>query len=276
MKNATVRQLDSHTWQFTEKLLGEAAYCYLLEGNERSLLIDTAYGFTDIPGTIKKLTDKPLIVVNTHGHFDHISGNYLYKEVYLSEKDREVYLRHSHRDTIEKILQTATDNALAKKCLLVLANKALKRIYSHPFPDTLSLPKCGYFELGDRKVDIIETPGHTAGSISLLDENSGLLFSGDICGGAAVLLQFPESTSLREYHHTIAVIRKLVSEGKVNRNYPAHQNVPVPLEKLEIYDRLLTGMEAGRMTEKEWKKGVVSEDGISVQFDPDRVRKEIK
>jgi hypothetical protein len=103
-----------------------------------------------------------------------------------------------------------------------------------------------------------------------------LLFSGDICGGAAVLLQFPESTSLREDHHTIAVIRKLVSEGKVNRNYPAHQNVPVPLEKLEIYDRLLTGMEVGRMTEKEWKKGVVSEDGISVQFDPDRVRKEIK
>ena len=180
MKNATVRQLDSHTWQFTEKLLGEAAYCYLLEGNERSLLIDTAYGFTDIPGTIKKLTDKPLTVVNTHGHFDHISGNYLYNEVYLSEKDREVYLRHSHRDTIEKILQTATDNALAKKCLLVLANKALKRIYSHPFPDTLSLPKCGYFELGDRKVDIIETPGHTAGSISLLDVNSGWLFSGDL------------------------------------------------------------------------------------------------
>jgi hypothetical protein len=33
MKNATVRQLDSHTWQFTEKLLGEAAYCYLLDGN---------------------------------------------------------------------------------------------------------------------------------------------------------------------------------------------------------------------------------------------------
>ena len=50
----------------------------------------------------------------------------------------------------------------------------------------------------------------------------------------------------------------------------------VPLEKLEIYDRLLTGMEVGRMTEKEWKKGVVSEDGISVQFDPDRVREEIK
>ena len=28
MKNTTVRQLDSHTWQFTEKLLGEAATCW--------------------------------------------------------------------------------------------------------------------------------------------------------------------------------------------------------------------------------------------------------
>jgi glyoxylase-like metal-dependent hydrolase (beta-lactamase superfamily II) len=112
MKNVVVRQLDPHTWQFTEKLLGEAVYCYLLEGKERSLLIDTAYGFTDIPKVISELTSKPLIVVNTHGHFDHISGNYLYDEIYLNGKDREVYRRHSQRSEIEKILSAASGNPL--------------------------------------------------------------------------------------------------------------------------------------------------------------------
>lgn len=43
----------------------------------------------------------------------------------------------------------------------------------------------------------------------------------------------------------------------------------------EVYDKLLTRMEAGRITEKEWKKGIAAEDGITIQFDPDRVRKGI-
>ncbi len=275
MKKAVVKQLDAHTWQFTEKLLGEGVYCYLLEGKNSALLIDTAYGFTNIPEAISELTDKPITVLNTHGHFAHICGNYMYEDVCINEKDREVYRRHSQRKTIEKILESAIENVVVRKLLLIFAGSILTGIYSHPFPDPLPLPQCGYFELGNRKVSIIETPGHTPGSISLLDENSGWLFSGDSCGGVAVLLQFPEGTSLKEYHGTIDHIRKLVTEGRIRANYPAHQMTPAPLEKLDVYDRLLTRMEAGRITDEEWKKGKAMEDGITVEFDPVRVRKEV-
>jgi glyoxylase-like metal-dependent hydrolase (beta-lactamase superfamily II) len=275
MKKAVIRQIDSNTWQFTEKLLGENVYCYLLQGKEKALLIDTAYGFTDIPKTISELTDKPLTVVNTHGHFDHISGNYLYENVYLNEKDRDLYRKHSQRKCIEKILETATDNPLLRKLVLLILNKPLSQIYSHPFPETSSLPECGYFELGDRKITIIETPGHTTGSISLLDDNNGWLFSADTCGNVGMLLHFPEGTSLKVYHETIKHIRNLVTEEKIKRNYPAHQTAPAPLEKLETYDRLLTRMEAGKINEEEWKKGLAVEEGITIQFDPERVRKEI-
>ena len=275
MKKGVVKPLGHNTWQFTEKLLGENVYSYLLSGNEKALLIDTAYGFTDIPKAISELTDNPLTVVNTHGHFDHISGNYLYENVYLNEKDRDLYHRHSQRRNIEKILETATDSPLVRRLLLLTLRKPLSQIYSHPFPETCSLPECGYFELGDRKVTIIETPGHTTGSISLLDEKNGWLFSADTCGDVAVLIHFPEGTDLKTYHDTIKRIRKLVSEGKITENYPAHQTSPAPLEKLVSYDQLLTRMEAGSIREDEWKKGIASEGGISIQFDPERVRKEI-
>ena len=48
-EKAVIKQIDSTTWQFTEKFLGENVYCYLLVGNEKALLIDTAYGFQILP-----------------------------------------------------------------------------------------------------------------------------------------------------------------------------------------------------------------------------------
>ena len=53
--------------------------CYLLLGREKAMLIDTAYGEGDLPALIASITSLPLIVVNTHGHYDHTSGNAFFK-----------------------------------------------------------------------------------------------------------------------------------------------------------------------------------------------------
>ena len=276
MKKADYKALNSSTWQFTESYLGENVYCYLMTGKEKALLIDTAYGFTDLKAAIEELTDKPLLVVNTHGHFDHTSGNYRFEKTFLNVKDREVYERHSHRKTIEDILGSVVGNGFLRKVLILLLRPSLSKIYSHPFPDTEPLPECGYFELGERRVRIIETPGHTLGSISLLDEKNGWLMSGDTCGDVGMLLHFPEGSSVRTFHNTIRKIRNLVDNGEVRRNYPAHQTSPAPLEKLENYDLLLDRMENGDLSENEWRKHLAEGDGIKIQFDAKRVREEVK
>ena len=49
----------------------QAANIYLVEGSDSALIIDTGLGVADLVSTVKKLTGKPLIVVNTHGHPDH-------------------------------------------------------------------------------------------------------------------------------------------------------------------------------------------------------------
>ena len=44
---------------------------YLAEGKERAMLVDTGAGLGRLKETVKALTDKPVFVVNTHGHIDH-------------------------------------------------------------------------------------------------------------------------------------------------------------------------------------------------------------
>ena len=88
MKKARVTKIGEDTYRFTETSFGTDVYMYLLIGTEKALLIDTAYGFTDVPAAIRQITDLPLIVVNTHGHMDHMHGNHLYSQVHISQDDR--------------------------------------------------------------------------------------------------------------------------------------------------------------------------------------------
>ncbi len=275
MEKAMVRQLDENTWQFTEQLLGENVYCYLLAGREKALLIDTAYGFTDIAGAVKELTPLPVIIVNTHGHFDHICGNRFFTETMLSDQDLDVYQMHSDSDELEKILLSALGETEETKAVLEQFRPMLKMITSLEHVRVSPLPSCGYFELGERKVEIIKTPGHTKGSISLLDTKNGWLFSGDTCGDEGMLLNFAESTGVREFHQTIHRIMNLVDEGVISRNYPCHQTSPAPLSKLKYYDRILERMENGALTDEEWNNSAAAEGGITIRFSKERVKEEI-
>ena len=66
---------------------GEALDTFLLLGEEKALLIDTAYGRGEFPNLVDScIGDRELLVVNTHGHYDHTAGNPFYPRVYMHEK----------------------------------------------------------------------------------------------------------------------------------------------------------------------------------------------
>src|SRR5580765_436826 len=60
---------------------------YLVEGNDKAMLIDTGLGVARLSAFVKTLTTKPLIVVNTHGHPDHAGGDFEFKAVYANSAD---------------------------------------------------------------------------------------------------------------------------------------------------------------------------------------------
>lgn len=76
MKNwFTVDKIDNDTYIISEYRHWEETHCYLLNGAERSLLIDTGLGICNIYNEVAKLTDRPVEAVATHIHWDHIGGH---------------------------------------------------------------------------------------------------------------------------------------------------------------------------------------------------------
>lgn len=59
-------------------LLDEAheATGFVVIGKDKACVIDTMISYTDVKKAVRSITDKPLMVINTHGHPDHIYGTY--------------------------------------------------------------------------------------------------------------------------------------------------------------------------------------------------------
>jgi hydroxyacylglutathione hydrolase len=120
---------------------------YLVVGKEKALLIDTGNPGNISPEDIKALTPLPLLVVNTHAHPDHSGCNDAFGKVYIHEADMEAAKRYGRNAELIPI-------------------------------------KDGYvFDLGGKKLEVIAVPGHTPGSLCLLDAQEKLLFGGDTANG---------------------------------------------------------------------------------------------
>lgn len=136
---------------------GEALDTFLLLGKEKALLIDTAYGRGEFPNIIEELREgRELIVVNTHGHFDHTGGNFWYPEV------------HMHKKAM----------AYAKMPFAPIDEQWMRNM---PYPDygMVAIEDGHVFNLGDRLVETLYTPAHSDSSLSFIDHGRRLLFSGD-------------------------------------------------------------------------------------------------
>lgn len=77
--------LEKDLWAINEI---DKTVMYVINGTERALLLDTGLGLTDLKEEVLKLCgEKSLIVVNTHAHVDHNSGNYQFEEVCVGRYD---------------------------------------------------------------------------------------------------------------------------------------------------------------------------------------------
>ena len=150
---------------------------YLIIGKERALLLDTGFGFVDPRPVIRSLTQLPLIVVNTHGDIDHAAGNFWFDEVYLSPYDYRNLSHIEHR----VLRRQQMEYRLNKPGSLLAEEMDADDWIKH------GAYECRYrfmedgerFDLGGRVLEVIAVPGHTAGSIALLDRTRQLLFTGD-------------------------------------------------------------------------------------------------
>lgn len=149
---------------------------YLVVGEERACMIDTMNAYTNLREEVEKLTDKPVYVVNTHGHGDHIFGNVYFDEAYIEPADRGI---------VRMFLESPDYVKLAEE-------KGWK------MPLYKEIHEGDKLDLGGRTLEIYSLPGHTPGGILLLLKEDRVLFSGDSINHH-LWMQLPGCLPLHEY-----------------------------------------------------------------------------
>ena len=257
-------KISENTYAYSEGL--NQSNMYLLLGEDRAMLIDTANGLSDIPAGIEEITDLPVFVVNTHGHYDHIRGNNYFKEIYMSVKDDETFSRHR---TPEEVIHQLERVPSFIKFIMKYQNQTI--IDTYVPEDYLPLPAEGYFDLGNRRLEIIELPGHTPGSIGLLDTSSGELFCGDAITGSGVLLHLPESLSVSTEIETLNTVQDMIDKGRVTAIHGGHATFT---PDLVLVKNLTEGCErilSGNLTDEEKEEGRIIYEGLEISFDLNKI-----
>ncbi len=202
---------------------------YLVLGSERALLLDTGMGIGDIRKLVGELTGLPLIVVNSHTHFDHVGCNWRFDAVYALDHP-VAKARLERGQSGEHILSQ-------------LGGESTWKPYPDGFdPTRYEIKPCRYqplkdghvFSLGGRKLTAIHTPGHSPESIMLHDDLSGVLFTGDTFYPATLYLHFETPDGMNSDFAVFRnTMKKLAALKDVTALYTSHNEPVVDAAALE-------------------------------------------
>ncbi|MCL2651975.1 MAG: MBL fold metallo-hydrolase [Candidatus Azobacteroides sp.] len=183
-KDVVFHRIDNHTWIGTGNLMFSESL-YIVEGDDKAVLIDAGTKIADLDKIVASITSKPVTLVATHVHPDHTGSaiNY-YPAIWINPGDTTL---------VPSIMGD--------------------------YKGEINFLKDGeILELGGRQLEVVFTPGHTPGSVTFIDTKAGYGFSGDAFGSGNLLLGVDFST-------LIATCRKMetvMQNNNIKYLYPGH------------------------------------------------------
>ena len=234
MVKCQVWKIADGIYSFLDK--GEASF-YLIEGSEKAAVIDTGIspGEKIVP-LIRTYTDKPLLLVLTHAHIDHVYHMDEFTEVYMNQEDSAIAGRLLEQMGCDKKMD---------------------------FTSVTDVQTGSTINLGNAELDICRIGGHSPGSIAVYEKKSDSVFTGDAIGsGYGVWMQVPGALPLDVYYGNLTHFLKwLIARGGRMNFYGGHyrQRFQSPLvpnynpvnlgmlcDMIDLVDKLVKGEITGR------------------------------
>ena len=184
----------------------------LIEGNEKAVLFDTGYGTENVAEYVRMLTDRPVKVLLSHGHHDHVLGARWFGKTYLCKEDMDEFSERTGELQRRKVMQQAEERGILLPADFLYA----PIIMPEPIRFT---EKTGEFDstkelLGSLEINVIRVPGHTPGSIVIFIPAYRMLLTGDDWN-PCTWMWFPSSLNVRIWRNNmISLIRELEDEYK--------------------------------------------------------------
>ena len=206
---AQVIPVDEDTWRIEDGMVR----FFLLKGSEKALLIDTGMTIRHTREIASALTDLPVVLLNTHADADHTGCNDQFESFYMHPADEAQY------------------NTSGKGGRII------------PVRDGDEI------DLGNRKLRIIHLPGHTPGSIAVLDVSRRVLISGDPIQEHGRIFMFGEHRNLADYIRSLKKLEAMTDS--FDEIWPSHADLPLFPDCIQrlceaaerILDRKIQGQE---------------------------------
>jgi glyoxylase-like metal-dependent hydrolase (beta-lactamase superfamily II) len=212
----------------------EEVISYLIVGTKQALLFDTGMGIGDIHKLVTQLTSRPVVVLNSHTHNDHVGGNWQFTFVYgMYTSFTRANAKGSSEDAQAELAPDMICGNLPK-------NFDAKNYRTKPWRVSLFVHDGFKINLGGRTLEILSTPGHTPDAICLIDRANGLLFTGDTYYPAPIWLFRPE-TDLDAYVNSVQRLVALAPQVKLVLG--AHN---IPVAQPSVLAELLAAFQAVR------------------------------
>lgn len=235
----TVEELDNDSYIISEYNHWEETHCYLLLGTNKAVLIDTGLGVSNIRDVIDKLTQLPISVITTHAHWDHIGGHHLFEDISIHALEAD-WLSNQ----FPLPLQVVKSNLLKEPCQFPqYFNIDTYQIYQG-LPTTI-LNDGNVIDLGNRKLQVFHTPGHSPGHICLYEASKKYLYSGDLIYTGCLDAFYP-TTDPYDFMNSVSRIKEL----PLKKLLPAHHSLDISTSLVsDIFNGFKEIYESGRLVQ---------------------------
>lgn len=146
-----------------------------IRGRDADALIDSGMGVVSLREHVPLVTEKHLVAVASHTHFDHIGCHHEFEQRCVHAAEADLLANPTRKNTLADPYVTDEIFTALPPVPYQSSTYSVKAA-----PATRILEDGDVVDLGNRQLEVIHTPGHSPGGIALWEATTATLFSGDI------------------------------------------------------------------------------------------------